>query len=177
MGLQLSQITAANVTKLHVVWHEGFDGNVYNQAVESQPICCVNNMMYSTTGAGFVALDPASGKIIWQYQGPTSRGVINGVTTNTFGARSARSEAYDPQTGYVYGGQQDGSIVALNGKTGQPVWTDQVQAVGVYGTSTSLESEPFTVYCGYAACGPDGLIFSGRTTATARSGGISTRTT
>ncbi len=48
--------------------------------------------------------------------------------------------------GMVFAGQADGSIVALNQKTGAPVWTSQVASVGTYGSQTQAISNPFTVY-------------------------------
>ncbi len=154
---QLTQINESNVSKLKVAWNEGFDGNTYNQAVESQPICCANGLMYTTTATGFAAVDPATGTVKWTYQGPTNEGPIFGLTAVT---KEARSEAYNPVANLVYTGQQDGSVVALDAKTGALKWTVQVAGTGTYGSATHSETAPFTVYCGYSQCGKDGLIFT-----------------
>jgi glucose dehydrogenase len=158
---QLSQITPANVANLKLDWSNGYSGNTFNVAVESQPICCVNNLMFSIDGTGAVAIDPATGTTQWQYQGPTSRTFTDGSAPRVLNARMARSQAYDPALDYMYVGQQDGSIAAVNMKTGAPVWQAAVEGTGTYGSQTSLESQPFTVFCGYSQCGSDGLVFSG----------------
>src|SRR5207247_2442882 len=145
------------VSGLKMVWQASFNGPAFTGTEQSQPICCANNMMYQTTRTGFVALDPLTGKTIWQYQG---------VANNTARVDSAtpvlitgsRSEAYNPVDNYVYTGQQDGSIVALNAKTGAAIWTAQVAGVGTYGSATHSESNPYTVYYND---GKDGLVFAG----------------
>jgi quinohemoprotein ethanol dehydrogenase len=58
----------------------------------------------------------------------------------------------------VYSGQQDGSIVALNAKTGAPVWTTSVIGAGTYGDATGAESEPFTQF--YDVPGTNGVLIS-----------------
>jgi glucose dehydrogenase len=158
---QLTQINPSNVSKLKLDWSNGYSGNVFNVAVESQPICCVNGTMYSVDGTGAVGINPTDGTVKWQYQGPTSRTFTDGSAPRVLNARMARSEAYAPALDYMYVGQEDGSIVALNMKTGAPVWQASVEGTGTYGSQTSLESQPFTVFCGYSQCGADGLVFSG----------------
>jgi glucose dehydrogenase len=46
----------------------------------------------------------------------------------------------------VFAGQADGSVVALNAKTGVVKWTAQVASVGTYGKKSMPISIPFTVY-------------------------------
>src|SRR6202035_4927549 len=58
----------------------------------------------------------------------------------------------------IFDGQQDGSIAALNAKTGAPVWTTSVIGAGTYGDVTRAESAPYTQF--YAIPGTDGIVLS-----------------
>jgi alcohol dehydrogenase (cytochrome c) len=154
---QLTQLNTSNVGGLKMVWQASFNGPTFTATEQSQPICCANGMMYQTTRNGFVALDPLTGKIIWQYQGVASNTARVDSATPVY-TTGARSEAYDPIDNYVFTGQQDGSIVALKATTGAPVWTAQVSGIGTYGSATHAESNPYTVYYND---GKDGLVFAG----------------
>jgi glucose dehydrogenase len=156
----LKEINTSNVSKLHMVWQASFNGPGYNGLIEGAPIVVSgkgknlpleNGTMFLSANKGMVALDPTSGKTLWTYQGPPG----SSATQATFGGASSRTEAYGK--GLVFTGQQDGSITALNAKTGAPVWTAQVSAVGTYAGHTSLTS-PAT---NFWDDGKDGLVFAG----------------
>jgi alcohol dehydrogenase (cytochrome c) len=165
----LDQITSKNVQNLKVVWNQQFDdpsitgaGGLGSDGPESQPICCPNGTMYMAYDTGLVAVNPATGAIVWKYASsynPISSQLHAG-TLGPPGANntSARTESYDPTLNYLYVGQQDGSIVALNAKTGDPVWTIQVSGAGTYGAATGAESVPFTQY--YPLPGTNGVVLS-----------------
>jgi len=154
---QLKQLTTKNVSGLKMAWQASFNGPTFTGTEQSQPICCANNMMYQTTRTGFVALDPLTGKTIWSYQGVASNTARVDSATPVL-ITGARSEAYDSIHNYVFTGQQDGSIVALNAKSGAPIWTAQVAGTGTYGSATHSESNPYTVFYND---GKDGLVFAG----------------
>jgi quinohemoprotein ethanol dehydrogenase len=165
----LTQINASNVQNLKVDWNAQFDspaitggGGLGSDGPESEPICCVNGMMYLAYTTGLVALDPATGSILWNYQGsynPVATQLHAGAAQPPGDANTnARIESYNPALNYIYVGQQDGSIVALNAKTGAPVWTVNVQGTGTYGESAGAESVPFAEY--YAVPGADGIVLS-----------------
>src|SRR5262249_51225930 len=111
--------------------------------------------MYFATNIGLVALDPTDGKLLWTYSGPAtnSHAAAAGAVVH-----APRSESYGK--GMVFLGQQDGSIVALNAKTGDAVWTADVTAVGVNSGAVSFnqESAPFTQFYDD---GKDGLVLAG----------------
>ena len=155
----LTQINASNVQNLHIVWNAQF--NPLNDAYspETMPVCCANNMMYVTYQNGVAALNPATGQTEWNYQGPANP-TVNGLTAagSRIYADVSRQISYNPTLDYVYAGQQDGSIVALNAKTGAPVWTESVIGAGTYGNATGAESAPFTLY--YPMAGTDGVVLS-----------------
>jgi quinohemoprotein ethanol dehydrogenase len=156
---QLKQITKANVTKLKVVWDQGYMPPAYSQPVHAQPICCANNMMYTTGADSLLALEPDTGKIIWKYQG------VKYDTTTAAGAAStkyniaARNIAYSDKLNLLYTGEQDGHVTAINAKTGTPQWNVAVVGAGngTYGAATSAQSVPFTFY---ADDGKDGVVLS-----------------
>lgn len=94
------------------LWRESF-----MSPVQSAPLL-VGNRLYGVTlnGTAF-ALEAASGQRIWThpYEG--------GVTEMTIFGQS--SPAYDADTGRLYMGYSDGSLVALNSGTGSAVWRKQ----------------------------------------------------
>ena len=157
----LSQINASNVQNLHVAWTNQFNDpsrdvtHTLESAVENQPLCCINGMMYLNYETGVVALDPADGSVQWKYLGPT---VANSTLFANQVISADRSMAYNPTLNLLYLGQFDGSIAALNAKTGAPVWTSSVLGAGSYGLSAGTQSQPFTVY--YPVPGTDGLLLS-----------------
>src|SRR5438034_7691187 len=107
--------------------------------------------MFESANKGMVALDPATGKILWSYVGPPP---VNGAAQLSFGS-SARTESYG--SGMVFSGQQDGSVVALNAKTGAVAWTAQVSGVGVFAGHNSLTAPATT----FASIGKNGTVFAG----------------
>jgi alcohol dehydrogenase (cytochrome c) len=156
----LSQINAGNVASLHVDWNAQFNPLADQFTPETMPLCCANGDMYLTYIDGVVALNPGTGQTVWNYSGPPNPEVASNPETT--GQRAfvddSRDTSYDPTDNLLFSGQQDGSIVALNAKTGAPVWTVQITGTGTYGGATGAESAPFTQY--YADPGHDGVVLS-----------------
>ncbi len=152
----LTQINSTNVQNLHVVWNQQFNDPSIQLSPEGQPICCPNNLLYQAYIQGVAAMAPDTGTIAWNYAGPASPQLTQ------LGQRvrvdNTRTTSYSPGLNLVYAGQQDGSIVALNAKTGAPVWTTSVIGAGTYGDVTGAESAPFTQY--YDVPGTDGILLS-----------------
>lgn len=122
----LNQINTTNVSGLHPIWQDVWTG--YNQnpeTFEARPIVVSganknlpleSGTMFFPSNVGIMALDPVTGKTLWNYNGPAT----NTKSTNPGAVvHVARSESY--ANGMVYVGQQDGSVVAVNAKTGAPV--------------------------------------------------------
>jgi glucose dehydrogenase len=153
---QLKQINSSNVGGLKVAWNASYNppgGTGLAAGREGQPICCPLGNMYLTLQTGVVAVSPADGSVVWKYQGPAENS-IRGAGVQVV---AARSEVFSPKWNYIYSGQQDGSVVALNAKTGAPVWTVEVSGTGTYGSATGAESEPFTQFYDD---GGDGIILA-----------------
>jgi alcohol dehydrogenase (cytochrome c) len=119
---QLDQIDSGNVGDLKGVWltHLAGAATGAKYSAESQPVV-YRGTLYVSTGANDVfAVDVASGKIRWRYRahlpqdisavccGWANRGV-------TLGA------------GRVYMGQLDGTLVALDQRTGKRVWRSRIE--------------------------------------------------
>jgi alcohol dehydrogenase (cytochrome c) len=111
----LRQITADNVSRLTPVW--SFSTGSIN-GHEATPI--VNNgvMFVATPGNQVIAIDARTGALLWRYRNtpapdvvllhPTSRGVA----------------LYEDK---VFFAQAEATLVALDARTGKPVWTAKVE--------------------------------------------------
>jgi quinate dehydrogenase (quinone) len=102
----LTQITPRNVVDLEQVW--SFDTGATNLQVT--PLV-VDGLMYLTGGTSVFALEPETGKQVWKFD--ASKKVAR------------RGVAYwagnGPERPRVYAGVEDGRLVALDAKTGEPV--------------------------------------------------------
>jgi alcohol dehydrogenase (cytochrome c) len=107
----LSQITPANVKNLELQW-------VFQQRslekFEATPIV-VDGVMYTTQAPDdVVALDAATGRIFWVYSANAS------AAARTCCGRVNRGVSILGDTLYL--GTIDGRLIALDAKTGKPVW-------------------------------------------------------
>lgn len=111
----LKQIDTANVARLRVAWTAQMPGE---SILESTPLVA-DGIMYTSGQPGEVfALDARSGLTIWQYRRtkkPPSIEIINRYNRGValLGSR-------------VFVGTLDAAIVALDARTGRPVWEVQV---------------------------------------------------
>jgi alcohol dehydrogenase (cytochrome c) len=152
----LSQINSNNVQNLHVVWNQQFNTPDIQFSPEGQPICCPNNLLYQAYIQGVAAMAPDTGQIAWKYAGPASPQLTQ--LGQRLRVDNTRTTSYSPDLNLVFAGQQDGSIIALNAKTGAPVWTTSVIGAGTYGDVTGAESAPYTQY--FPIQGTDGIVLS-----------------
>jgi quinohemoprotein ethanol dehydrogenase len=140
----LTQINTSNVGKLKVVWSKQLSGPDQfgphgSQSLESSPIES-NGVLYVPTTVGVVAVNAATGVTKWTFTGTAP-------LKPAFGLWSSGGPSRDISLGdgMVFVGQQDGSIVAVNQKTGTQVWQAVVSSVGTTST-TSEVTNPWTVY-------------------------------
>jgi quinohemoprotein ethanol dehydrogenase len=118
----LTQISRGNVANLKGVWRVRLaeSGTSAKHSGEAQPVVA-DGVIYLVTGADDVfAISIETGHILWTYRanldpaisticcGWTSRGIALGA-------------------GRIYVGQLDGHLVALNQKSGLPVWSVQAE--------------------------------------------------
>jgi glucose dehydrogenase len=165
----LKQITSSNVGGLKVAWQNSYADPSYSGGIQGSPIVVSGKgknlpmesaTMFLSAAKGIVAIDPSTGKVLWQYIGPNPK-------PNTPGGAPAAQLQYGNTTkaisfcnGEVTTGQQDGSIAAINAKTGAPIWTNQVSAVSEFAGHTG-QTSPVTDCDPNAGPNHDGLVFGG----------------
>ncbi len=99
--------------------------------------------MFMGTNHGLVALDPTNGDIVWAYKGARSK--AGALLPGYASATGARAISYGD--GMVFGGQQDGSLVAVDARTGAAVWTIDTEAAGTAAEGgVYSDSNPWSVF-------------------------------
>ncbi len=109
----LTQIDTANVNTLGLAWSLDLGpGNSMTGPIE------VDGTLYIASAYSLVrAIDAVTGKVRWQYD-PKAPEVSGAKLRQGWGSRGI---AY--WNGKVYTGTQDGRLIALDIRTGQPVWS------------------------------------------------------
>lgn len=122
----LDQISADTVGRLRLAWFYDLDTN---RGQEATPIV-VDGVMYTTSAWSKVyALDAATGKELWTYD-PQVPGEVGFKACCDVVNRGVA--VYD---GKVYFGTLDGRLIALDAKTGKPMWSQ----------ITVDQSKPYTI--------------------------------
>jgi glucose dehydrogenase len=119
----IDQINPTNVSQLKPAWvfHTGFLDDP-NMSMEMTPLV-INGVMYVTTGDDAVfALNPATGKQIWEYNPASDMPLPS--TLPICCHNDNRGVAYG--MGMIFDARLDANLVALNAKTGAVVWKTQV---------------------------------------------------
>src|SRR5258706_7683194 len=110
----LSKITADNAAKLGLAWYGDLDTN---RGQEATPLV-VDGVMYVSTAWSMVkAYDAKTGTLLWSYdpQVPRQLGVNACCDVVNRGVAA--------WNGKIYVGTLDGRLVAVDAKTGKPVWS------------------------------------------------------
>ena len=121
----LDQVNLSNVGELDIAWRWSSPDNPIVKAnplarpggYEDTPLV-VNGVLYTATSLGvFAAIDPASGRTLWQYDPETWR---LGRPPNL--GFTHRGVAYwsDGQIERIISGTHDARLISLDAKTGQP---------------------------------------------------------
>jgi quinohemoprotein ethanol dehydrogenase len=140
----LNQIDASNVAQLKGVWRArlGGSGAGPQYSGEGQPVVH-NGVAYVSTGANDVfALSIDTGEILWQYAANLPADLPS-VCCGWNNRGVALSEDK------VFMGRLDGKLVALDRKSGVPVWTIQAES-----TKENFSITPAPVYY-------DGIVITG----------------
>jgi quinohemoprotein ethanol dehydrogenase len=111
----LTEINTDTVKRLGLVWSADLPaGNPATGPIE------VAGVIYTATGYAVVrAFEAATGKLLWTYD-PHAPEVSGHKLRQGWGSRGI---AY--WNGKVYIGAQDGRLIAVDAKSGQPVWTTE----------------------------------------------------
>ena len=118
----LTRINRETVANLKGVWRARLDGSGTGTKYsgEAQPIVH-EGVIYVVTGADDVfAVSVKTGKILWKHQA----NLVDTITTVCCGWTSRGVALGD---GRIYVGQLDGRLVALDQKSGEPVWSIQAE--------------------------------------------------
>lgn len=109
----LAQINQGNVRDLGVAWYL----NLGQENSVTQPIA-VDGILYFATGHSLVhAVDAASGKLLWVYD-PRAAEAAGPNLRLGWGSRGIAW-----WNGKIYTATQDGRLIAIDAKTGKPVWS------------------------------------------------------
>ena len=112
----LDQISDANVGKLGLAWYADLDTD---RGQEATPLEADGVLYVSTAWSKVKAYDAATGRLLWAYD-PQVPGEWGGKACCDVVNRGVA--LWD---GKVYVGTLDGRLIALDAKTGKPVWTTQ----------------------------------------------------
>jgi alcohol dehydrogenase (cytochrome c) len=126
----LKQIDAANVRQLRAAWTFPMPGD---SVLEATPLV-VDSVMYTTQPGVVVALDARSGRQIWRYARPQKAKSDYEINPFNRGAAIAGNR--------LFVGTLDAALVALDARTGLPLWETQVADTML---GYSLTSAPLVV--------------------------------
>lgn len=113
----LSDINKSNVHKLEVAWiHQ--PGNI-THGLQATPIVKDGILYYIGAYNNVYAVNAASGKTLWHYQPK-----LDPVSNDVFYIAASRGVTVG--RGKVFVGTLDGKFIALDQKTGKPVWETQL---------------------------------------------------
>ena len=110
----LNQINTANVSKLRLVWST-ITGE--SRVHEAAPLVNNGAMFVSTPTGQVIAFDAKTGDVLWRYRKPRPEGAVILHDVNRGVA------LYGDKVYYAAG---EAELVALDVKTGRPVWTTTV---------------------------------------------------
>jgi alcohol dehydrogenase (cytochrome c) len=108
------QINAGNVKNLEVAWTH-FPERA-TRGIQSTPLAADGVLYYSGSYSRVYALDGATGKVLWTYAPELDEELIAKQTHSPYNRGIALAN------GNVYVGTVDGRLIAIDMKTGKPVW-------------------------------------------------------
>lgn len=112
----LNQINASSIGRLSLAWSHDLDTH---RGQEATPIA-VDGMLYTTSAWSKVqAFDAATGKLLWQHDPKVPGASAVKACCDVVN----RGAAY--WNGHVYVGTIDGRLIAINGKSGNVLWSVQ----------------------------------------------------
>lgn len=117
----LGDISVANISDLKLAWYADLPPSV---SVASQPLA-VEGVVYVATGLSVVrALNGTTGEVLWEYNPQVAQTGADVLRTG-WGIRGLAW--WD---GRLFVGTQDGRLIAVDAKTGRPLWTAQTTTPG-----------------------------------------------
>ena len=110
----LDQINTNNVSNLGVAWIH-IPGRS-TRGLQSMPLVADGVLYYTGSYSRTFALNGATGEVIWSYIPELDEALISRQTHSPYNRGAAIGD------GKVYVGTMDGRLIALDMKTGKPVW-------------------------------------------------------
>jgi quinohemoprotein ethanol dehydrogenase len=111
----LDQIRADNVSRLGLAWEASLESNDFG--VEATPLVADGRLYVTSTWSRVFAFDAATGKRLWTFDPEVPRDWLRQ------GCCKAVNRGVALWKDKVYVGAFDGRLIALDAKTGKPVWT------------------------------------------------------
>lgn len=127
----LTQINTDTVGSLGLAWEGDVDSV---RGLEATPIMVDGVIYVSSTWSRVMAFDAASGEKLWTYDPEVPRGIGRLLCCDAVNRGVAVS------AGKVFVGTLDARLVAIDAKSGEPVWT--VDTIGESGTNYTLTGAP-----------------------------------
>jgi PQQ-dependent dehydrogenase (methanol/ethanol family) len=115
----LDQINTNNVKDLQVAWTH-FPGRT-TRGLQSMPLAMDGVLYYSGSYSRVFALDGATGKVLWTYFPQLDDELVARQTHSPYNRGMAMGD------GRLYIGTVDGRLIALDMKTGKPVWDTKLE--------------------------------------------------
>ena len=110
----LTSIDATNVSRLHLTWFHDLDTR---RGQEATPVVVDGVMYTSTAWSRVLALNAVTGEALWQFDPKVNGQVAVNVCCDLVNRGVAVWK------GRVYVGTLDGRLIALDARTGKPVWS------------------------------------------------------
>jgi quinohemoprotein ethanol dehydrogenase len=122
----LNQINRENVDRLGGAWMSA----IFPDGASSRATPAIHDgLMFLNAGQGVYALDATNGKIVWSWladRRPAGADIADRVRA---GIGTPNFQGVSTGDGRVYVGLMNGSVAALNEKTGAMLWTTNIGAV------------------------------------------------
>lgn len=115
----LDQINSSNVQNLEVAWIHVPGKST--RGLQSVPLVADGILYYTGSYSRVFALDGATGQVIWSYTPELDEALVARQTHSPYNRGVALGE------GKVFVGTVDGRLIALDMKTGKPVWDTKLQ--------------------------------------------------
>lgn len=122
----LEQINATNASELGLAWSIDLDNT---RGLEATPLYHDGVLYTSLSWSRVMAVDAESGAILWSFDPQVDK------TKGRHACCDAVNRGVALWKGKVYVGTLDGRLIALDAKTGKPIWTQQ----------TTDNSKPYTI--------------------------------
>lgn len=146
----LDQINTGNISRLGLAWHLDLPDE---RMLEATPIAVDGVIYFTGSYAAVYAADAVTGKLLWKYDPQVWK---RGALKMRFMLPANRGVAY--ADGRVFVGTVDGRLIALNAKTGLPLWSVQTTPIQSVQTITGAPR----VFNGKVIIGNGGSDFGAR---------------